>query len=151
MEPSLASCLVVMSGGALGTLARYGVTFATMKLSRAVPWGTILCNVTGSFLIGLVAGLTMAITRTPGVENLRLFVMVGFCGGYTTFSSFSLQSFDLLKNGMAGRAAVNIGTSLVICLAAAAFGHATGARLHGAPAPVLVANEVTSMMPGTKS
>jgi CrcB protein len=58
MEPSLASCLIVMSGGALGTLARYGVTFATMQLSRAVPWGTILCNVTGSLLIGLVAGLT---------------------------------------------------------------------------------------------
>jgi len=68
MEPSLASCLIVMSGGALGTLARYGVTFATMQLSRAVPWGTILCNVTGSLLIGLVAGLTLAMARTPAVN-----------------------------------------------------------------------------------
>ena len=128
---SFVTCLVIMLGGALGTLARYLVSVLAMPISRDLPWGTIVINVTGSFLIGLFGTLTLAGGRYPVSENLRLFVMIGFCGGYTTFSSFSLQTLDLIRNGALLRAAVNIGGSVVLCIAAVALGHALAAHWNG--------------------
>ncbi|WP_204279737.1 CrcB family protein, partial [Serratia marcescens] len=81
------------------------------------PWGTILINVTGSFAIGLFGTLTLAQGRYPASETLRLFVMIGLCGGYTTFSSFSLQTLDLMRNGAMVRAGVNIAASVALCVA----------------------------------
>ena len=104
---SLVSCLVVMLGGAIGTFLRYLVSVLALPISRELPWGTIIINITGSFVIGLFGTLTLASGRFPASENLRLFVMVGFCGGYTTFSAFSLQTFDLIRNGAVTRAALN--------------------------------------------
>ncbi|UFN51113.1 fluoride efflux transporter CrcB [Roseomonas sp. OT10] len=128
---SFTTCLLVMLGGALGTLARYLVSILTLPISRDLPWGTILINVTGSFVIGLFGTLTLAQGRFPVSENLRLFVMIGLCGGYTTFSSFSLQTLDLLRGGAVGRAAINVVASAVLCIGAVALGHATAARLNG--------------------
>jgi CrcB protein len=79
---SFTSCLIVMMGGALGTLARYVISVVALPVSRELPWGTIGINITGSFLIGFVGTLTLANGRFPVPENLRLFLMVGFCGGY---------------------------------------------------------------------
>ena len=128
---SLTSCLIVMLGGALGTLARYAISVLAQPLSRDLPWGTILINVAGSFAIGLFGTLTLAQGRYPASENLRLFVMIGLCGGFTTFSSFSLQTLDLLRGGAVLRAGVNVAASVLLCLLAVAAGHAAAARLNG--------------------
>ncbi|MEP7041856.1 MAG: fluoride efflux transporter CrcB [Dokdonella sp.] len=133
---SFTTCLLVMLGGAIGTLARYVISVLAMPISRDLPWGTIGINVTGSLLIGLFGTLTLAQGRYPASENLRLFVMVGFCGGYTTFSSFSLQTLDLLRNGSLVRAALNIGASIVLCVVAVAVGHFVAAHFNGGAAQV---------------
>lgn len=123
--------LLVALGGALGTIARYLVGFWAAPISQALPWGTILINVTGSFLIGFIGTLTLAGGRYPVPETLRLFLMVGFCGGFTTFSAFSLQSFDLIRSGGELRALANIGLSVVLCLGAVAAGSGLASVLNG--------------------
>lgn len=124
---SFTTCLTVMLGGALGTLARYLVSLFALPISRELPWGTILINITGSLVIGFFGTLTLADGRFPVSENTRLFVMIGLCGGYTTFSSFSLQTLDLLRGGAPVRAALNIVLSVVLCVAAVAVGHVAAA------------------------
>lgn len=128
---SFTSCLVVMLGGALGTLGRHLVSALAAPYSDRLPWGTILINISGSFLIGFFGTLTLAQGRYPVSDTMRLFVMVGICGGYTTFSSFSLQTLDLLRTGHPGRAGANVALSVVACIAFVALGHALGSRLNG--------------------
>jgi CrcB protein len=128
---SFTTCLVVMAGGALGTLARYVFSVLALPISRELPWGTIIINITGSFAIGLFGTLTLAQGRFPVSENWRLFVMIGVCGGYTTFSSFSLQTLDLMRNGAIARAAVNMLVSVALCVTAVAVGHALAAHFNG--------------------
>ena len=120
-----------MMGGALGSLARYAVAVAALPISRELPWGTIIVNVAGSFVITFFATLTLAHGRFPASDNARLFVMVGFCGGFTTFSSFSLQTMDLLRAGAFGRAAVNVAASVVVCVGAAWAGYLLASSLNG--------------------
>jgi CrcB protein len=126
---SLYTCLIVMAGGALGTLARYLVSLLAAPISGNLPWGTILINITGSFIIGLFG--TLAHGRFPVSENMRLFVMIGLCGGYTTFSSFSLQTLDLIRSGAMTRAGVNIAASVVLCVAAVSAGHLIASYFNG--------------------
>jgi CrcB protein len=125
------TCLIVMVGGAIGTLARYAVSTVMAPLSRDLPWGTIAINISGSFLIGLIGTLTLGTGKYALPESARLFLMVGFCGGYTTFSAFSLQTLDLLRAGALGRAALNIGLSVLLCIAAVAAGHLLAAHFNG--------------------
>ncbi len=124
------ACLLAL-GGALGTLGRYAVAQLAAPMSEALPWGTILINVTGSFLIGAFATLTFAQGRFPLGDGARMFVMVGFCGGFTTFSAFSLQTLDLLRTGAPLRALLNVLVSVLACLAAVAAGHYAAAALNG--------------------
>ena len=128
---SFTTCLIVMIGGALGTLARYAIGVWALPISGQLPWGTILINITGSFVIGLFGTLTLANGRYPISEEMRLFVMIGLCGGYTTFSSFSLQTLDLMRAGALDRAAINVAASVVLCIAAVAAGHSLGATFNG--------------------
>lgn len=128
---SFTSCVVVVLGGALGTFLRYFVSVMAMPISRQMPWGTILINISGSFVIGLFGTLTLASGKFPVSENWRLFVMIGICGGYTTFSSFSLQTLDLIRSGAMVRALVNVGLSVALCVVAVAIGHAVAARING--------------------
>jgi len=128
---SFTNCLVVMAGGAIGTLMRYLVSVLALPISGQLPWGTIIINITGSLLIGFFGTLTLASGRFPVSEPVRLFVMIGICGGYTTFSSFSLQTLDLIRAGGASRAAVNIGLSVALCIGAVAVGHLIASRLNG--------------------
>ena len=127
---SLATTLWIALGGALGSVARYWIVVWAAPLSRSMPWSTIAINIIGSMLIGFFGTLTLAAGRHPLPETARLFVMVGICGGFTTFSSFSLQTLDLLRLGAWGRAMLNIGLSVALCLAAVAAGHAMAARLN---------------------
>src|SRR5579875_2100239 len=128
---SFTTYLAVTLGGALGTLARYILSVLMISLSRELPFGTIVINVLGCFLIGFFGTLTLAQGRFPMPENLRLFVMVGICGGFTTFSSFSLQTLDLLRSGSLMRASLNVFVSIVFCLVAVAFGHILAAHMNG--------------------
>jgi CrcB protein len=128
---SLSTCLLIMLGGALGTLLRYLISALTSAAPHELPLSTIAINISGSFLIGFFGTLTLANGRFPVSENLRLLVMVGICGGFTTFSSFSLQTFDLMRNGHPIRAAINIVGSVVLCLFAVALGHAIAAHYNG--------------------
>ncbi|WP_353186174.1 fluoride efflux transporter CrcB [Bosea sp. (in: a-proteobacteria)] len=130
---SFSTVLFVMIGGALGTLARYLLSILALPISRDLPWGTILINVAGSFVIGFFGTLTLASGRFPVSEPVRLFVMVGLCGGFTTFSSFSLQTLDLLRSGEMLRAAINVAASVVLCVTAVAVGHAVASKFNGDP------------------
>lgn len=133
---SFYTCIIVMAGGALGTFARYAVSIIAMPISRDLPWGTVIINVTGSLIIGLFSTLTLANGRFPVSDNMRLFVMIGLCGGYTTFSSFSLQTLDLLRSGAIVRACINVVASVVLCIGAVAVGHLIATRINGGVAQV---------------
>ena len=89
--------LLVGLGGAIGSMARYGISLVALPVSETLPWATIIINVVGSLVIGFFGTLTLANGKYPVSENLRLFVMVGLCGGFTTFSAFSLQTLVLRR------------------------------------------------------
>ena len=127
---SFTNCLWVMAGGALGTLLRYVVSVLALPISGQLPWGTIIINVTGSMLIGFFGTLTLAGGRYPVSDTLRLFVMIGICGGYTTFSSFSLQTLDLMRDGHYLRAGFNVLGSVALCLLAVFIGYAMAATIN---------------------
>jgi CrcB protein len=122
---------LVLVGGALGSLLRYIVAVAMTPVSVRMPLGTLLINVTGSFVIGFFDAVTLSHGRYPVPEAARLFVMVGFCGGFTTFSSFSLQTLDLLRAGAVGRALLNVLASVVLCVLAVFLGHVLASGLNG--------------------
>ena len=115
--------LWVTLGSAIGGLLRYTITRWTMHISLGFPYGTVFINVLGSFVIGYFGTLTLQSGKYPASDNLRLFVMVGICGGFTTFSSFSLQTFDLLRTGEWSRAMANVVLSVVLWLGSVALGH----------------------------
>ncbi len=123
--------LVIAAGGALGSVARYWLALWAAPLSRSLPWGTIGINILGSFAIGFFGTLTLAHGKLAAPETLRLFFMVGVCGGFTTFSSFSLQTLELLRAGAPGRALLNVTLSVLLCLAAVSLGHLAAAALNG--------------------
>ena len=123
MSANVLPTLLIGLAGAGGTLLRYWLGLATARWSQVLPWGTIMINVTGSFAIAFFGTLTSASGRLPVSETGRLVFMVGLCGGYTTFSSFSLQTLDLLKNGSPARALLNIGLSVVLCMASVTAGY----------------------------
>ena len=127
---SFTTTLYVVLGGAIGTFARYAISVAALPISRQLPWGTILINISGCALIGFFGTLTLAHGRYPVSENFRLFVMTGICGGYTTFSAFSLQTLDLMRGGAFVRALLNVALSVVLCIAAVALGHIAASKLN---------------------
>ena len=123
--------LWVALGGALGTVARYWLGNAmVLAAGAAFPWGTLLINVLGSFVISFFGMLTGSSARFAVPSEVRLFVMVGLCGGFTTFSSFSLQTIELARNGQAVRAGVYVAASVVLCLAACLLGLLAAAALN---------------------
>jgi CrcB protein len=107
----------VAIGGAIGTTGRYWLSGVVARaVGETFPWGTLIINVTGSFVIGLFAALTGPDGRLFASSTARQFVMVGICGGYTTFSSFSLQTLNLMNDGEWANAGGNIVLSVVLCL-----------------------------------
>jgi CrcB protein len=121
----------IMLGSALGGSARYFISgLVATQIGETFPWGTLLINVTGSFVIGFFATLTGPDGRVFVGTEIRQFVMVGLCGGYTTFSSFSLQTLNLVRDGEMLRAGGNIGLSVVLCLVAVWLGHVGALQLN---------------------
>jgi CrcB protein len=116
--------LWIALGSALGGVARYWMSLAAVRLvGERFPWGTLVINILGSFVIGYFGTLTMPDGPRPASMEMRLFVMVGICGGFTTFSSFSLQTLELLRGGESLRALAYIVASVLLCIAGTALGH----------------------------
>ena len=119
-------------GSALGGMARYWCSVVVARwLGETFPWGTILVNIFGSFIIGFFATLTGPDGRLLVGTTARQFVMIGICGGYTTFSAFSLQTLYLMHDGEWLYAAGNIAISVVACLVAVWLGHVLALSLNG--------------------
>jgi CrcB protein len=107
----------VALGGALGSMGRFGLANAVAALTGPqFPWGTLLINIGGSFVIGWFGTLTGSRGALSVPPDIRIFVMVGICGGFTTFSSFSLQTLELLQSGELLWAGCYILGSVVLCL-----------------------------------
>jgi CrcB protein len=122
--------LIVAVGGGIGSIARYWVSFLITRFcGDAFPWGTIIVNITGCFIIGLFAAATAPKGIMPATHSMREFFMVGVCGGYTTFSAFSLQTLNLANQGQWPRAAANVLLSVCACLLAVCLGHFVATRL----------------------
>jgi CrcB protein len=122
----ISGLISVVLGSALGGVSRY---FLSGVIARGVgetfPWGTLVVNVTGAFVIGLFGGLATDSSSLAGSPDLWLFAVTGFCGGYTTVSSFSLQTLALARDGERGRAVAYVALSVVLCLVAVAGGFAS--------------------------
>lgn len=122
--------LWIAIGSALGGMARYACSRGVaLRYGETFPWGTLLVNVSGSFVIGMIAAATGPDSRFVVSPNVRNFMMVGLCGGYTTFSSFSLQTLELIRNRDFGEAIGNVVLSVIACMAAVALGYIVGSAL----------------------
>ena len=127
----MAAYIWIALGGALGSVARFWCSGVAARLfGETFPWGTIIVNVAGSFIIGFFATLTGPDGRVFADTLTRQFVMMGILGGYTTFSSFSLQTLALLQDGEWWLAGANIVLSVIACLAAVWLGHALAASIN---------------------
>jgi len=120
--------LLVFLGGGLGATARYGLQGAVYRITGTVfPYGTLVVNVLGSFLIGFL----MAFFEDRFIVNpsLRVFLTIGILGGFTTFSSFSYETIALLRDGSFAAALANIASSVLLCLSATWLGMTSGKLL----------------------
>jgi CrcB protein len=116
----------VVVGSALGGVSRYFLSgVVARRVGETFPWGTLVVNVTGAFVIGVFGGLATDNAALFGSPDLWLLAVTGFCGGYTTVSSFSLQTLALARDGERLRAATYVALSVVLCLLAVAAGFAS--------------------------
>jgi CrcB protein len=122
--------LLIGLAGAIGTLVRYGVgLWAARALGTGFPYGTIIVNVGGCFLITLVAHTALVTTLVP--PTLRLTLMTGFLGGLTTYSSFDFETTNLLRQGSWWLAGVNVAVTLVLCFSAGLLGLGLANKVFG--------------------
>jgi CrcB protein len=114
----------IAMGGALGSVARFWLSgVVANRFGETFPWGTLIVNVSGSFVIGFFATATGSESRWLVSPTFRQFFMIGICGGYTTFSAFSLQTLNLIREGEFLHASANVLLSVLLCLAGVWFGH----------------------------
>ena len=122
--------LAVSAGAVIGSVLRALASMAALAwLGPGFPWGTLFVNIAGSFVIGFYATLTFPGERVFAGPRQRQFVMTGICGGFTTFSAFSLETFVLLQQGNWPIAALNIGISVAAWLTSVWLGHMLAIRL----------------------
>ena len=123
--------LWVALGGALGSVARFWLSLViAARYGETFPWNTLVINVTGSFVIGILGALAQSGIDGAQRATVVAFVMYGICGGYTTFSSFSLQTLNLLQKGEWLYAAGNILGSVIFCMIAVWLGWLLGAAFN---------------------
>ncbi|MDR3521063.1 MAG: fluoride efflux transporter CrcB [Acidocella sp.] len=128
--------LYVAVGGALGSMARFWMANTMAILTGPeFPWGTLLINIIGSFVISFFGVLASHGLRFAVPYELRVFVTVGLCGGFTTFSSFSLQTIDLIKTGQAGRAMIYAAASVTLCVGACGLGFLAATAINNGLGP----------------
>ena len=122
--------LWVAIGSGIGGLARFWCTNVSARLfGELFPWGILIVNVVGSFVIGFFFTYTGPDSRLLVSTTTRQFVMTGLCGGYTTFSAFSLDTFDLMRDGRLLAAGGNVLLSVALCLLFVWAGHALAGEL----------------------
>lgn len=120
--------LLIACGGALGAVLRYGASLGVYSLlGRGFPYGTMFVNVTGSLLMGLLS--IMMLERFNIGPEWRAAILVGLLGSFTTFSTFSIETLNLLEQGDMARAFANIALSVIVCLAAVWIGISLGRQL----------------------
>lgn len=125
------NAVLIFLGGGLGSLARWGVSgMVAERFGQTFPWGTLIVNVSGSFVIGIFATLTGPEGRVLAPASFRQFFMLGICGGYTTFSSFSIQTLNLAQDGEWFKAGMNAALSLGLCLFGVWLGHVSGVAIN---------------------
>jgi CrcB protein len=126
------SYLWIAIGSAIGGVLRFLCSgLIAERIGEVFPWGTLAVNVAGSFVIGFFFTLTGPDGRLLVGAPARQFVMIGLCGGFTTFSSFSLQTLNLARDGDWLRASTNIVGSVVLCLTAVWLGHTAAVAVNG--------------------
>ena len=131
MAPQSRLFVAVGLGASLGSVARYlGSLGALHLLGPGFAWGTLAVNVLGSFLIGLYSTLTEPDGRLMASPATRQFVLAGFCGGFTTFSIFSLETLLLVERGAFALAAINVAVSVILWLLAVWLGYRIGVRMN---------------------
>jgi CrcB protein len=114
---------MVALGGALGSVARFGLSnLIALRYAGSFPLATLIVNVTGSLAIGYLAATTTS-------QSARNFLMIGVCGGYTTFSAFSLQNLQFIQNGNIYYAGLNAALSLLLCMGGVWVGYVAGSAL----------------------
>jgi CrcB protein len=117
----------VALGSAMGGVGRWLLGGAAQRLAPTFPVGTLAVNVLGAFVVGLVLRFSLA---SPDVTpEIRAFLAIGVCGGFTTFSTFTWETFALLEEGAWTRAGLNVALSVLLCLVAVALGAALGRAL----------------------
>jgi crcB protein len=122
---------LVALGGAIGSVARFWCSgLVANALGQTFPWGTLVVNVAGSLVIGFTATLTGPDGRMFVPSDVRTFIMVGVCGGYTTFSSFSLQTLALMQDGEWFQAGGNVVLSVALCMVSVWLGHVLAASIN---------------------
>ena len=111
--------LLVFLGGGLGSVCRFGIAQWLANYKLHFPWATILANVLACLVLGALVGLAL---KSRVNAPMGFFLMVGFCGGFSTFSTFTNETFQLLATGDMGKALANVALSLVVCLASLFMG-----------------------------
>ena len=118
----MSNYFLVFLGGGLGSICRYGIAHLMSGHKIAFPWATILANVLACFVLGMLVAWSMKNRLSDG---LVFFLMVGFCGGFSTFSTFTNETFQLFATAEYGRAFLNVGVSLLVCLGSLFLGMKT--------------------------
>ena len=117
----MSQIVAIASGGAVGAVLRYWVSTWVYALSgRGFPYGTLAVNVLGSLVMGFL--FVWLLERLSNDLTLRAFLLIGLLGAFTTFSTFSVETLNLIESGQLARALVNVLLSVVLCVAAAALG-----------------------------
>lgn len=126
---SVNNILLIGFGSALGGICRYWLsTFVHLFLSKVFPFGTLIVNCLGCLLIGFI--FTLLLEQFDGQEEvLRSFLIIGFLGGFTTFSTFSIETLNLFEQGQSGLALLNITLSITLCLGLSWIGMLAGRQL----------------------
>jgi CrcB protein len=113
--------ILVFVGGGLGSLARYGIGKAFEKWPSAFPFGTLMANIIACLILGIFAGW-VTLKPSDSLTNYRAFIAVGFCGGFSTFSTFSNDTIQLIINNRPADALINVLTNVLLCFGATILG-----------------------------